>query len=66
MGRIVVDFDIQYGGEATKTLRADAERVYFFKNFEAQFFGAIECGTSAPACLQFMDIHRLHHAPLSE
>ena len=39
VGRVHLDFDIQYRGEPTQTLGPDAQCVDFFEQFKTQCFG---------------------------
>ncbi len=41
VGRVVLDLDVEHGGQAAQALRADAQRVDLVEQLEAQFLGAV-------------------------
>ena len=60
MGRVIEDFDIQHGGQTAQTLCADAQRVDFFKEFEAQGFGGGQFCTGRGFFLQLLNVDVAH------
>jgi hypothetical protein len=59
VGRVVEDLDVEHGGQAAEALRADAQRVDLFVEFEAQFFGRVSLAPRRRG-LQLMDVDRRH------
>jgi len=62
MGRVILDLDVEHGGEATEALGADAQRVDLFVQLQPQFLGAV----GRAAGLQVGDVDRLHQRFLGQ
>ena len=62
VGRVVLDLDIEHGGQATQALRADAQRVDLLVQLQAQLLGAVR----RTAGLQVSDVDRLHQRFLGQ
>ena len=60
VGRIIQDFHVQHGGQAAQALRAYAQGVYFFKEFQAQGFDGGEFRARCGFFLQFVDVDVAH------
>ena len=62
VGRIIQDFHVQHGGQAAQALRADAQRVHFFIQFQAQFFHCVQFCAGFGFVLQFLNVDVAHQA----
>ncbi len=66
MRRVIQNFHVEHGGEATQPLRANAQRIDFFVNFQPQGFNARELRATGGAGFQFMDIAWRHDGFLGQ
>ena len=62
VGGVIQDFHVQHRGQAAQALRADAQRVHFFINFQAQLLHRAQFRARFGFVLQFVDINMPHQA----
>jgi hypothetical protein len=66
VGRVVEHLDVEHRGQAAKALRADAQGIDLFVQFEAQFLGTREFVTPGATGFQLLDVHRRHDGFLGQ